>query len=217
MNIIRTPAVELTAIPAVAYKQKLASGGSGLKILRLDQDASAVFTIDRRTGDSAPYGKVDSELFPDTAVDEALEATSGLPYSSRGKIRITSFELPAEEEDVQEDDTEKIDMVGSDEYKAIVDRYSDEKGKMNYQLMNKDFIQFAAGSKVVASMVADKADPKDILHFIVKSRATLIANKKESLSDKEIDALIETLDEIDPRSAFKELNNYIRRLLARRK
>jgi hypothetical protein len=43
MNIIRTTAVELSLIPAIAYKQKLASGGAGIKLFRLDQDATAVF------------------------------------------------------------------------------------------------------------------------------------------------------------------------------
>ncbi|MDL2319237.1 hypothetical protein LJC74_09250, partial [Eubacteriales bacterium OttesenSCG-928-A19] len=55
----------------------------------------------------------------------------------------------------------------------------------------------------------------DILRFIIKSRATYLSGKKESLSDKETDALIETLDEIDPRGAFTELKAYLRRLLAR--
>ena len=56
MNIIRTTAVELAAIPAIAYKQKLSAGGAGIKIFRLDTDASAVFSIDRRTGEAVPYG-----------------------------------------------------------------------------------------------------------------------------------------------------------------
>ena len=82
--------------------------------------------------------------------------------------------------------------------------------------MNKDFIQFVAKSKTVITMVADRAQPEEILTFIVKSRATFIADKKESLDDKEVAALIETLDEIDPRSAFKELSLYIKRLLTRK-
>ena len=214
-NIIRTAAVELSSIPAIAYKQKLSTGGAGLRILRLDQDAVAVVTIDRRSGEGVPYGKIDETLFPQEAIDEAIDRTEGLPYSSRGKIRVTVFEEKIDTEDVTEDETDKIDMVDSDEYKAIVDRYTDERGKMNYALMNKDFIQFAAGSKTVADMVGSKTAPEDILRFIVKSRATFVAGKKESLSDLEVDALIETLDEIDPRSAFKELTAHIRRMLAK--
>ena len=93
MNIIRTQAVELGTIPAITYKQKLASGGSGLRILRLDQSATAIVTIDRRTGEAAPYGKIDAKLFPDEAIDEAMELTSGLlgwmKLNGRGRRELT--------------------------------------------------------------------------------------------------------------------------------
>lgn len=214
MNIIRTAAIELTTIPAIAYKQKLASGGAGIKLHRLDQDAVGVYTIDRRGGQPVPYGKVDQALFPDEAVDEAVEALNGLPYSARGKLKISVFEQTKETEDVTEEETNAVDMVESDEYKAIVDRYSDEKGKMNYPLMNKDFIQFASRSTLVGDMVAAKEPEDKIICHIVKNRASFLANKKETLSDQDVEALIETLDEIDPRSAFKELKNYIRRMLS---
>jgi len=216
MNIIRTTAVELTAIPAIAYKQKLSAGGAGVKIFRLDRDASAVFTLDRRSGEALPFGQVDGLLFPEEAVAEALEATQGLPYTARGKLAITVFEEAAADEAVADTEAEKIDMVGSDEYKAIVARYANEKGKLNYSLMNKDFIQFASKSKVVGDMVAAGAPVEAIVLFVVKSRATFLSGKKESLEDKEVAALIETLDEIDPRSAFKELSAYIKRLLAKK-
>ena len=216
MNIIRTTAVELAAIPAIAYKQKLSAGGAGIKIFRLDSDTSAVFSIDRRSGEAVPYGKYDAELFPDEAVAEALELTIGLPISARGKLKITAFEQPKEAEDVEETETEKIDMVGSAEYQAILERYTNEKGKLNYPLMNKDFMQFANKSMVVANLVAENAPVEAILLFVVKSRTALLAGKKDSLNDQEAAALIETLDEIDPRSAFKELTAYIKRLLAKR-
>jgi hypothetical protein len=108
-------------------------------------------------------------------------------------------------------------MADSDEYMAIVERYSDEKGKLNYQLMNKDFIQFASKSKTVSKMIGERATTDEILIFVVKSRAALVAGKRDSLDDELAAALIETLDEIDPRSAFKELKAYINRMLARAK
>ncbi|MDR1563713.1 MAG: hypothetical protein LBS74_02015 [Oscillospiraceae bacterium] len=216
MNIIRTPAVELSTIPAVAYKLKLASGGAGLKLLRLDQNLSATFTIDRRGGATAPYGTVDKAFFPDSAVEEAKDLTEGLPYSSRGKIKVAVFDQAKEADDVTEAEVDAIDLVDSEEYAAIVGRYSDEKGKINYRLLNKDFIQFAAKSKLVADLIAQQALEDDILVHIVKNRAGFLANKKDSLSDAETLALIETLDEIDTHSAFKELKNYIRHSLVRK-
>jgi len=219
MNIIRTQAVELSSIPAIAYKQKLAAGGAGLKLYRLDSDETAVFTINRRTGDAVPFGPHNKlELFPEEAVQEALELIQGLPYSARGKIEVkgfTTLNTEPEPEDVTEDLIDAVDMVDSDEYQAIVARYSDEKGKLNYTLMNKDFIQFAAKSKVAGEMFASRSAEEVILLFIIKSRATFLSGKKESLSDAQTAALIETLDEIDPRSAFKELKAWIRRMLAK--
>jgi len=216
-NIIRTQAVELNSIPAIAHKQKLTAGGAGLKMQRLDTAAAAVFTIDRRTGDARPYGPYDESLFPEEAVQEALELTQGLPFSARGKIAVKSFITTSETEpeDVTEDQVEAVDMVDSDEYKAIISRYSDEKGKLNYTLMNKDFIQFTAKSKVAGEMFASRASEEAILLFVIKSRATFLSGKKESLDDAQVAALIETLDEIDPRSAFKELKAWIRRMLAK--
>ena len=214
MNIIRTKAVELSSIPAIAYKQKLASGGAGIKILRSD-GKTAVCTINPRTADFAPNGNFDEALFPVEAFDEAYELVTSLPYSSRGNIKLQTFET-AQPDDVGEDAPEElVDMTLSNEYKAIIERYCDEKGKLNYALMNKDFIQFAAKSKVVASMVGANGSQEAILETIVKSRATEIAGQKESLNDKDVRLLIETLDEIDPRSAFKELKAYINRMLTR--
>jgi len=217
MNIIRTQAVELTSIPAIAYKQKLSTGGAGIKILRLDVPDTAVFTVDKRTGELTPFGPVDDALFTMEAADEAFEMTSGLPFSARGNIKLTFEQVEAEEEDVlEESPPDQVDMTLSVEYKALVNRYSDEKGKLNYSLMNKDFMQFASKSKVVSDMVANKAHQNDILAFVIKNRVGFLANQKEGLDDESVSLLIESLDEIDPRSAFKELKAYIKRLQSKR-
>ena len=217
INIIRTPAVELTTIPAIAYKQKLSSGGAGVKIFRLDTDVSAVLTVDRRTGEGIPRGRIDTKLFPEEAQSEAIALTVGMAYSARGKIKITVQEEIKDADDVVETESEKIDMVGSDEYIAIIERYSDEKGRLNYPLMNKDFIQFASKSKTVNELIQSKAVVDELLRYILKNRVGFIVGSKESLSDAQIDALLETLDEIDPRSAFKELTQHLKRMLARAK
>jgi len=217
VNIIRTPAVELLSIPAIAYKQKLSSGGAGVKIFRLDTDASAVVSIDRRTGEGVARGKLDAGLFPEEAIAEAISLTGGMAYSARGKIKVTVQTEVKEDEDVDETEAEKIDMVGSVEYAAIIERYSDERGKLNYALMNKDFIQFANKSKGVIDLAQNKANAEELLRYVLKNRAGFIAGTKDNLSDAQTDALLETLDEIDPRSAFKELTQHLKRMLARAK
>jgi len=215
MNIIRTTAVELTTIPAIAYKQKLASGGAGIKIFRLDTDAFAVVTLDRRTGEGIPRGKINAELFPDEAISESIELTTGMAYSARGKFKVTVQDDVKDDDEVDETESEKIDMVGSTEYIAIIERYSDEKGKLNYTLLNKNFIQFASKSKIVNEMVRNKVSIEELVRYILKNRAGFIAGSKELLSDEQTDALLETLDEIDPRSAFKELTQHLKRMLAK--
>jgi len=177
------------------------------------------------------FPKIDESLFPAEAFDEALELVAGLPYSARGKLAFR-IQTEAEPEDVVDEagkeseegaappsapTSQQHDMTHSAEYRAIVERYADQNGKLNYALMNKDFIQFAAKSKVVASMVAERRQNEEILLFVIKSRAALIAGKRDSLDDTAAASLIATLDEIDPRSAFKELKAHINRMLARRR
>lgn len=127
----------------------------------MDIEADAVATLDKRTGEAKPYGKIDEKLFPSEAFDEAIELTAGMPYSARGNIKITVADQTDKNEEAQqaEQSVETVDMIDSDEYKAIVGRYSDEKAKLNYALINKDFIQFAAKSKTVSDMALGKALP----------------------------------------------------------
>ena len=216
MNIIRSVAIELSSIPAIAYKQKLAAGGAGVKVLRLDQDATAVVTINKRDGSWVPFGKIDETLFPQEAIDEAVELTRGLPYSSRGKIKVTPTEVKEEEEVITEEaEIEQSDMTTSPEYQALVAAYTDKNGRMNYALMNRDFIQFAVKSKAVADLLAANASRDEVVCFIVKSRVSNLVKGKSDLTDREVELLIESLDEIDPRSAFKELKEYLKRLASR--
>ena len=216
MNIIRTAAAELSAVPAIAYKQKLKAGGAGIKIMRLDQDASAVFTLDKRTGAPIPYGPADEGLFPEEAVIEAAELTEGLPYSSRGKIKIAAFSSQ-DDDDNDEAEAAGCSIVESDEYASIIERYSDENGKINYRLLNKDFIQFVSKSKTAADLAAKMALEEEILIFVIKNRTAFYADKKENISDDDAKALIAALDEINARGAFSELKSHIRRMLAKAK
>ena len=217
MNIIRTKVVELSILPAVAYKLKLKSGGSGIKMHRTDVDAAAFAEVDKRTGGIVLNAAIDTKLFPEEAFDEAIEMLAGLPYSARGKVKIMIDDDIADNE-VTESQVASVTsacMVASDEFHAIVERYSDESGRLNYTLMNKQFIQFAASSKVVGELVACGAKENDILLFVLKNRAAFLAGKHEHLTDEEAAALKDALDEINPRSAFKELSQHIRRMLSR--
>ncbi|MCL2203178.1 MAG: hypothetical protein FWB88_04495 [Defluviitaleaceae bacterium] len=217
MNIIRTKVVELSIIPAVAYRLKLRTGGSGIKLHFTDQDATAFAEVDKRTGEVVLDPLSEAAPLLREGFEEAQELLAGLPYSARGKVKITvSNECDAEE--ITEEEAQKVTaacMVASDEFGAIIDRFSDESGKINYALMNKQFIQFASSSSVVRDMCAKKAKSNEILLFVLKNRAAFLANKREHLPDEEATALLEALNEMNPRSAFKELSLHLRKMLSR--
>ena len=221
MNIIRTKVTELSSIPAMAYKMKLASGGSGIKIHRTDRDETAFAVIDKRTGEALPDARTDKDSFPPEAFEEAFELLTGLPFSSRGRVKVSisdATEADANELEIPEDapaDAKASCMVDSDEFIALTGMFTDINGKMNYTLMNKQFIQFASKSKTVSDMVGKKDSVEAILTHIIKNRAAYFAGKRDSLSDEDTQALIDTIEEIDPRSAFKELKLHIRKCLAK--
>jgi len=98
----------------------------------------------------------------------------------------------------------------------MMERYGSEEGKLNYTLLNRDFIRFASRSKVVADLIAQNADEDEIIVHILRSRAALLADRKDPVSVEDGYALLETIDEIDPRSAFKELKLYLRGLKSKR-
>ena len=221
MNIIRTKVAELCTIPAIAYKIKLKSGGSGIKIHRTDREEAAFAQIDKRSGEARADARVNVEIFPAEAFEEAVVLLAGLPYSARGKVKIVvsetveadEIEVPEDEEPGTHEDS-AANAVDSEEFLAIVDMYSDINGKINYQLMNKQFIQFASRSKLVADLVAKRASEDEIILHVIKNRAAHLAGKRESLQDSEALALIDAIEDIDPRSAFKELKLHIRKMLA---
>ena len=206
VNIIRTPVVELAKTPALAYKFKMASGGAGIKIIFEGTDKTETFAITRR-GElvaTSPQGTVSD------AAQEAFELTLGLPYSARGKVKAV-FVAEADADDVVAE-TIEYNMIESGEYRAWVEAYTGDSGKMNYAKMNKDLIQFAARNKTVAKMVSEKEPVEAILRRIIQIRTSNLTNNKEYMTFEIADALIATLEELDVRSAFKELKLHIQRM-----
>jgi len=85
--VIRTRLVELSTLEAVAYRQKLRGGQSGLVILRPDTAQPGLALLNHQSGQPDPAANTPADLYPLEAFQEALELTSGLPYSSRGPVR----------------------------------------------------------------------------------------------------------------------------------
>ena len=222
MNIIRSKVVELNTIPAIAYKIRLKDGGSGIKIHRTDHNETAFAELDKRSGGVVANPRNKAEFFPQEAFDEAIEELVGSAYSARGKVNIVisetvedgEIEVPEGEAPGTHQDA-TANVVDSEEFIAITDMYSDEWGKLNFQLMNKQFIQFASRNKTVAEMIADRAGENDILLRILQNRAAFLAGKRDFMSDEEAAALLDVLDDMCRRSAFKELKLHLRKMMGR--
>jgi len=214
--MIRTEAVKTTTIGGMGFRQKLQSGGAGITVITPDERAT--FTINKRDGSCVPFGKVNEKVFTDEVVKEVLELTMGLPYRRLGAITKVHLDKPCEESSVENEvDDEKvdIDIISSAEYAAFIEKYSDKKGRFSHQLMNKELMQFAARSGVVGKKLAEKEDTDLIVRYVVRSKAATLAKRKD-MDDDTLTAFIETIDSICTRSAFKELNAYLRERLSRR-
>ena len=214
--MIRTEAVKTNTIAAMAFKQKLQSGGAGITII--NPNDRATFTINKRDGTCVPYGKADTKVFTQAVIDEVLELTKGLPYRRLGKITKVHVNAPCEETAAElevDDEKSDIDIIASKEYAAFIEKYSDKKGRFSHQLMNKELMQFAAKSGVVGRKLAEKESVDFIVRYVVRTKAADLARTKD-MDDDMLTAFIETIDSICTRSAFKELNAYLRSRLSRK-
>ena len=207
--MIRTKLVELSTIEAAAYRQQLRDGKSGIVILRYDTSQPGLASVSRRTGTPEPSANTNLEMFPIEAFQEAIELTSGMPYSRRGAVKLSGNPEAVD----TEESPEELATVDSAEYEAIVKAYTNKKGELSYELLNKDFIQFAKSSKIVADMVANKASVDEIREYVLRVKLESLTGNKE-LTAAQTKRIVEMLDEVSPRYVFRELNDEIIRMLS---
>ena len=62
--MIRTDTVNLTVISAVAFRQKLTAGGSGVTVLRYDTKQPGIASISKTSGDAIPAANTPVDLYP---------------------------------------------------------------------------------------------------------------------------------------------------------
>ena len=217
--MIRTAIVRLTTIPAVAYRQKLAAGGSGIIILRPDTAQPGIAGISKTSGEAIPTANADAALFPPAAFAEAIELTAGLPFKKLGGVKVTADMVaePVAEtaEEVAEEAADAV-IVDGEDYAKIVERYTDKKGALSYALLNKEFIQFAHSSSVVRAMIGAGESVEAIRAYIAGTKFRSIT-KSKSLDDAQVAKIVELLDEVSPKGVFRELNEELRKMLAKAK
>ena len=150
---LRPRLVELSSLEAVAYRQKLRGGQSGVVILRPDTAQPGLALLNHQSGQPDPAANTPAALYPLEAFQEALELTSGLPYSSRGPVRspaavpgapaAAAVDALATPELAEDPSSADLATVNSADYQAIVKAYTNKKGEISYELLNKALIQAA--------------------------------------------------------------------------
>ena len=222
--VIRTRLVELSSLEAVAYRQKLRGGQAGVVILRQDSAQPGLALLNRNSGQADLAAHTPADLFPAEAFQEALELTAGLPYSSRGPVRspaavagaavAEAAATPAGPSPLDEEHTaEELATVNSADYAAIVKAYTNKKGEISYELLNKALIQAARSNPYVAEMVGRKATLEEIRDHVVKANFEAVTGNR-SLSLAEVQRILELLDEVSPRSVLRDLTEDLRKMLA---
>jgi hypothetical protein len=102
--------------------------------------------------------------------------------------------------------------MGAD-YQAIVKAYTNKKGEISYDLLNKALIQAARSNPYVAELVARKTGEQEIVDHVVKANFEAVTGNR-AISLAEVHAILEMLDAVSPRSVLAELCSEIRRMLA---
>ncbi len=211
--MIRTDTVSLTVIPAVAFRQKLKQGGSGIVILRPEARQPGIASISRTSGGPIINQQTDLKLFPEEAFKEAMRLTLGLPYRKTTPVKVTEDMIVKE---IKEEEPEPEIKLNEEAYQAIVARYTDKSGHLSYDLINKEMIRFAKSSSIVRGMIQEGKKASVIRNYIVSNKFRNIADN-DDLTNADIKLIVEMLDEVSPKGVFKELDAEIRKMLGAQK
>ena len=209
--MIRTSVVELTTIPAVAYRQKLPAGGSGITICRYGEKQEGIASISTRTSKAIPAANCPLDKYPPEAFAEAIELTRGLPYKKLGKV--TVLKKSFKEAEPKEEEEIKVDLA---DYEKLAEKYTDKTGKLSYELINKDLIKLFKSSSVARRLVEEQATPAKISRYVVGTKFRDVTGNKD-LTDRQVKLLSDMLDNVYPRGVFRELNDEIRKALGKAK
>ena len=211
--MIRTDTVSLTVIPAVAFRQKLKQGGSGIVILRPEARQPGIASISRTSGGPIINQQTDQKLFPEEAFKEAMRLTLGLPYRKTTPVKLAEDMIVKE---IKEEEPEPDIKLNEEAYQAIVARYTDKSGHLSYDLINKEMIRFAKSSSIVRGMIQEGKKASVIRNYIVSNKFRNIADN-DDLTNADIKLIVEMLDEVSPKGVFKELDAEIRKMLGAQK
>jgi len=215
--MIRTNSVQLTCLPgAIAYRRKSASGGPAIVVLLPDVEQPGIATISKTSGEAIPAANNPEGTYPAAAFAEAIELTAGMPYHRQGKPAAPQAPEPEPDPEPEELEGEVEVIVDGADYERIVDAYTDKSGRLSYDLMNKEMVQFAHKSDMVSRMIAAGEDEDAIVRYVVATKFQNASGNKD-LTDEQVALIAELIDEVSPRGAFKELRSKVRSMLGEAK
>ena len=210
--MIRSNVVRLTCMQAVAYRQKLPSGGSGIVILKKGIAQPGIASISKSSGEAILSANTQAGEYPQEAFAEAIALTNGMPYRKLGGVKYVDDAVTEIEDEAVEVVPEE-EIVSAEEYKAIIAAYTDKSDKFSYDLLNKDLIKLANSSKQVQSLIEDGSDEYNICVCLAGIRFRDLTGNSE-LTDEQIKTIIVMLDEIYDKGVFKELKSELRGMLS---
>ena len=174
--MIRTNIVKLTTIPAVAYRQKLPSGGSGVTILRADASQPGIASISKTSGEPVPAANTPADKYPKEAFVEAIALTAGMPYHTQGAVRMVKElveEIAETAADITPEAAAQEAAVPQEDYEKIAAYYTDKNGKLSYGLLNKDFIEEQGRRETLGRPILYGTTDKFLQHFGMQTLADL--------------------------------------------
>ncbi len=213
--MIRSNVVRLTSMQAVAYRQKLPSGGSGIVILKKGISQPGIASISKSSGEAILTTNTPVNEYPQEAFAEAIALTNGMPYRKLGGVKYVD-EVVAENDDETVEAVPEESIVSMEEYQAIIATYTNKDDKFSYDLLNKDLIKLANSNKQVQAMIADGSEEEDICVCLAGIRFRDLTGNAE-ITDEQVKSIVVMLDEIYDKGVFKELKSELRKMLSNSK
>ena len=130
------------------------------------------------------------------------------PAAVAGAANPVELPSPLDEENAPEE----LATVKSTDYAAFVKAYTNKKGELSYELLNKNLIQAARSNPYVAEMVIRHARLEEIRDHVVKANFEAVSGN-QALGLAEVHRIQELLDEVSPRSVLRDFHADLRRLL----
>ena len=124
-----------------------------------------------------------------------------------------SATVPTSDASNASDDPTLTAAIDGSDYRLILDAYTDKRGRLSYDILNRDFIQTLRSSGQTKLMLQNGAPLEEIRFQTIKDRFRTVT-RNPALTDAQVLLLIEILDDVSPKNVFRPLEDEIKKMLA---